>query len=368
MQISVDNPVLSTVIISTVLIVVFLATLRRKKTSEVFSNEVTNELKGFAILAIIFSHIGYFLVTDHRFLFPLSIAAGVGVNMFFFLSGYGLTVSTLTKNLSPIQFYRLRLLKLFVPLWLILIFFFSLDYFVLDKTYDVSYILYSFFGIFTTADLFTDINSPLWYFTPIIFYYILFPLLFIRRYPAVTAGLLYLLGYYIVHLNPPFLVGVLSLYKVHLIAFPLGVFVAGLAVHYGPAFSEVCKDLYGPLGKYPVVRRLSKAGIIALLSAVAVYTAYHSNVGGDYLLEEVTSLITGGALLLLVLIVRFRSSFLIWFGIYSYEIYLLHWPILSRFDIFYKYLPASIATLSSLMVISILAMLLRAIHSRVTVD
>jgi len=40
---------------------------------------VTQELKGLAILSIVFAHIAYMLVSDSRFLYPLSVAAGVGV-------------------------------------------------------------------------------------------------------------------------------------------------------------------------------------------------------------------------------------------------------------------------------------------------
>jgi peptidoglycan/LPS O-acetylase OafA/YrhL len=36
--------------------------------------------------------------------------------------------------------------------------------------------------------------------------------------------------------------------------------------------------------------------------------------------------------------------FLIWLGIYSFEIYLLHWPLLSRYNFLFKFLPAGLAT------------------------
>src|SRR3990167_8339061 len=73
---------------------------RGKNTGGVLGRESTLALKGFAILAVIFSHIGYFLVADHRFLFPLSTFGGVGVDLFLLLSGFGLTMSALSKDMS----------------------------------------------------------------------------------------------------------------------------------------------------------------------------------------------------------------------------------------------------------------------------
>jgi len=35
-------------------------------------------------------------------------------------------------------------------------------------------------------------------------------------------------------------------------------------------------------------------------------------------------------------------------GTYSYEMYLLHWPLLSRYDFLYRTLPASLATFAYL--------------------
>lgn len=153
MTISINNVVDSTNIFIAIFLVAFLALIRKQKNKEFFSVAVSQELKGFAILAIVFSHIGYFLSTDTRFLFPLSILAGVGVNLFLFLSGYGLTISSFGKNLSIGQFYERRLLKLFIPLWLVLAALFLLDYFALGKFYSWSYTINAMFGLFLHADL-----------------------------------------------------------------------------------------------------------------------------------------------------------------------------------------------------------------------
>ena len=116
MLISINNPVLSTTIFEVILAVALLFFTRRKKDPQFFPVYQSQELKGLAILLIVFSHIGYFLVTNHKFLFPLSIAAGVGVDLFLFLSGLGLTASAFKKNLTTFNFYKKNLLKLFIPL------------------------------------------------------------------------------------------------------------------------------------------------------------------------------------------------------------------------------------------------------------
>jgi hypothetical protein len=100
MLISVTNPVQATWIFSIILFIALLVSIKPRKIAEWFPASLTTELKGMAILMIVLSHIGYFLVTDTRFLWPLSIMAGVGVNLFLFLSGFGLTASQMKKDLS----------------------------------------------------------------------------------------------------------------------------------------------------------------------------------------------------------------------------------------------------------------------------
>jgi peptidoglycan/LPS O-acetylase OafA/YrhL len=56
------------------------------------------------------------------------------------------------------------------------------------------------------------------------------------------------------------------------------------------------------------------------------------------------------ALLVLFMMKRRDSVLLHLFGVYSYEIYLLHWPLISRYDPLYALLPAWLATLAWLAV------------------
>ena len=84
--------------------------------------------------------------------------------------------------------------------------------------------------------------------------------------------------------------------------------------------------------------------LIALLLFIIGYTAYYSGVGQKPAIEQNYSLITMSAIILLFLIKPLDFKLLSWFGLYSYEIYLLHWPILYRYDLFYKILPAWLAT------------------------
>lgn len=335
MLIPISDPVTSTYIFGALLIIAVLFSLKKRDGAELFPIQLSQELKGFAMLAIILSHIGYFLVTDHAFLFPFSILAGVGVDLFLILSGFGLTVSALRKTVPTGAFYIRHLPKLFIPLWIVLAVFFLLDTYLLQNGYSWHYILQSFLGYFPSADVFGDVNSPLWYFTFILFFYIAFPLLFLKKHPLVSAFLMYALTQAVLFLNIPFIQDVEHLYLVHAIAFPLGMGLGALYSNY-PKERERAETVLQHLS-LPV-----RIAFMVPIVGVFSYFAYYSGIGTPY--QEYISLLLAGLACAFFILKRFNIALFYLIGIYSYELYLIHWPLMSRYDVLYEYAPAWLAT------------------------
>jgi len=335
----INNPIQSTFIFIAILAVIFLLSLRRR-TDSGLSLSASTELKGLAILAIVFSHVGYFLVSDTRFLFPLSSFAGVGVDIFLFLSGFGLAVSQLRNNYSPLQFYKQRLVKLLLPFWLILILFFSLDALFLQSHYSWSYIFRSFLGFFPQADLYHDINSPLWYFTFILFCYLIFPLVFSKKKPYLSAVAIYVALCAFWQLSVVFLPNVAHLYRLHTVAFPLGVLIAGILQN--EKISLMMKNSAW-LNKVFSVRSWWHYLAQLFLLSVFCFTIYRSGVGHGPFLEQGVGLISMAAIVGFFAIKDFSVKLFYIVGAYSYEIYLLHWPIMYHYDFLFKYIPSWLA-------------------------
>jgi peptidoglycan/LPS O-acetylase OafA/YrhL len=348
MPISISDPVLSTQIFIAIFAVALFLSIRKKKDSDLFPLSLTQELKGLAILAVVFSHVGYFLSNDHRFLFPISILAGVGVDLFLFLSGFGLCISALKKNLSIKEFYEKRLLKMFTPFWIVIIILFLLDYFILHISRSPHYIAKSLLGIFTNADLFQDVNSPFWFITPLLFYYLLFPLLFSKKYPWLAAIIIYAVSYIILKFKLPVSWGVMNLYQMHYIAFPLGLAFASLYFQLNnlkrSVFIEnIINRLKQPTWFFKMLKISTyNLAMLALLYLIC-YTAYHSGVGQGPQKAQAISLITMSAILLFFMMKKFEIKALYIFGVCSFEIYLIHWPLMSRFDIFFRFFPGWMA-------------------------
>ncbi|MBI2595734.1 acyltransferase [Candidatus Daviesbacteria bacterium] len=329
MQIKVGDPSGQTLIFGVLFLVCLILTARKLKNIPFFSSELTRELKGFAILAIIFSHIGYFLSADHRFLYPFSILAGVGVNLFLFWSGFGLASSALRSDTSVLEFYKKRLKRLFIPLWFVLTSLFLADLLFLNRAYPFYEIIQSYLGFYPKADIWQSLNSPLWYFSLIFFYYLIFPLTFWRKFPYLCPVVILALSYFVMNLPLSLNPGVLSLYKIHSLSFPLGLMFALLT----PDLSKLSQKTY------------LKFFLLTVFLITAAYTSINSGVGLDKNTEQTISLITMFSIIFVFMLKNVEFRLFTYFGSFSYIIYLIHWPILSRYDIFYKYLPASLATM-----------------------
>ncbi len=364
MQIQIASPVSETIFFAAVFLPALFIFLKRITDRSVLSLTTSNELKGLAILMVVFSHIGYFLSADTRFLYSFSAMAGVGVNLFLFLSGFGLATSTCRRGLSALDCYRQRILRLFIPLWICLTTFFILDWLILAKTYSAAVIIQSFAGFFASADIFNDLNSPLWYFTLIFFYYLIFPLLFEKKHPFISAALMLLASYFILSFSLPVDWIVLKLYKLHLWAFPLGVAFAGLMLKPGwwsKFFPTKFEKIIGKLKKMETPVRLA---LIAILGALVYYFFRNSGIGESIFKEQAISIVTTAVIIGVFLLKKIEFRLLYWFGLFSFEIYLWHWPLLYRYDFLYNFLPAGIATLIYLSLFLALGHILKKIETR----
>ncbi|PIZ94420.1 MAG: hypothetical protein COX81_03595, partial [Candidatus Magasanikbacteria bacterium CG_4_10_14_0_2_um_filter_37_12] len=301
MNILVENPILQTQIFAIIFFITIIFSIRKKKDKSFFSIATTTEMKGFAMLAIVLSHIGYFLSIDTRFMFPLSILAGVGVDLFLFLSGYGLTVSALKKELKPIKFYLKRTSKIFVPLWIILPIFVLMDFFILHKSYPTVDIIQIFFGFVREADLLNNINSPIWFITLILFYYLIFPWFFKKEYPLLSALLMFLIGYFFVTFGFEIIWRVNHLHKLHIMAFPLGIAFAGL-YHSPNLIKKWPEKIMAKLSTKPWILNTVKILLTILALVVFLYFSVHSGMDTSPWIQQNISNLTMFALVVLFLV------------------------------------------------------------------
>jgi peptidoglycan/LPS O-acetylase OafA/YrhL len=352
MLITVTDTVQSTGIVVAALLAAVLFTFRKTAHTELFPVPVTQELKGLGMLAIVFAHISYMLVTDNTFLYPLSIAAGVGVDLFLFMSGYGLTLGMLKKQMPALEFYQRRLIKVFIPFWLVLILLFVCDAIFHGIRYSPSYMLQSFAGWFPRASAFEDVNSPFWYISWMLMFYALFPLLFMRERPWLTAILLAVIANAFALLDPLHL-QVNWLHRLHTNAFSLGILLAWW-MQTNPKKIKTLqwfRNQSGGIGRILLVAiGLFSAGFMAMHNTAGNWPTLAGALkatGFDdgFFIGQATSLLTMVALLVFFSLKKWDNKFLHIFGVYSYETYLLHWPLMSRYDAFFHYLPAWAATI-----------------------
>jgi peptidoglycan/LPS O-acetylase OafA/YrhL len=167
-------------------------------------------------------------VSDSHFLYPFSTFAGTGVDIFLFLSGYGLSMSMSKRPLSVGSFYKQRLLRLFVPFWIVLALIVLVDATILGIQYSPTMLIQSVLAWFPRADVWADIDSPFWYMTWLLLFYLLFPIFWIKRRSYLTALILAFLASAVAFYDPLHL-QTTWLHRLHTLAFPLGILIAWFA-------------------------------------------------------------------------------------------------------------------------------------------
>lgn len=133
-------------------------------------SQYRTEMMGIAILSIMLFHSEVYFGNFIGFL-PLAFIKEIGyagVDLFFFLSGFGLSCSWFTKKYKILDFYKRRLAKIIPTYWIVILIVFLLN------SNDFSW--HAFIWKMSALDFFRS-NSGYWFIYAIIICYIFFPLL-----------------------------------------------------------------------------------------------------------------------------------------------------------------------------------------------
>ena len=317
-KLQVSNPDMSNMLIFLFLLAITVAT-SHKSESELLDRSQTNQLKGLAILFVILGHL-WVHVSQAT---PAIYFSAEAVGIFFFLSGYGLTLSNQKRVLGLKEYLTRRVKRVMIPYWFATIFILLMDFFLLDRTYGIRDIISTFSGINVTLTT-RHIDYVRWYITLLLVWYFLFFL--VRNHLAGMSGILFLFfsasvlfiaDYYIFHFG-----------WYQLFSFPAGC----LAGKYR-------KVLFKILGN-----RLKEAAILAGILFI-FYIYYKANLSSalslsvpwivyKFIGEILTVLFTVCFVIFVAMygVVFGKSYFLQFIGIVSYELFLLHGAFLVKYN------------------------------------
>ncbi len=298
--------------------------LRRRGDDSLFLDVAqTDQLKGIAIVLVIIGHLWYH-VSESK---AVPILGDYAVTAFLIISGFGMTISYTRKKLN--NFFVLRFKRVVLPYWVVSILWLCMDWHILGKSYSVEQIIMTFLGLNFHPTL-SRIDYVRWFITLLLIWYSLFYIShsFTKQRRAIS--LLCFLGV------------VMAVLKIkHL--FPLGF------AHQILGFPIGCV-----IGYYivPLRRFISETNTLRLLSlvvpafvAIEYCHVFVTGSGGGLLLGLIDILVTTAApyflfaLLVLLLNVfnKVQSRFLSACGVLSYELYLLHCPLLVKYNVVFPH-------------------------------
>jgi len=357
LKLPISYPTAQNLIILAVLLTFSLILPKKNRTSFMDSSQ-TDQLKGIAILLVVVGHL-WVHVSENQ---PIPVLSGYSVSLFLVLSGYGLSISWAKKPLPWTIFITKRINRVMIPYWIITVVILLLDYLILDKTYPLKSIVYTFAGI-NFEKVLRQFDYARWYITLLLAYYAVFFFAnrLFGRLKAVICLCVFGVALYFLRRQEIFPFGGLH----HFLAFPLGCVLAHFHAQVSEHLDKNKRNLtymlliaFGIVGTHLLllVGELGE-GVLSKLIRLGVYN-------GQGLLFCLFLILCVGE------IGRFGyvSRFLTFCGVISYEIYLIHGPLLVKYNPIFNVLPTSYIAVSFLfwlIIILVLSHWLRLMLSRI---
>ena len=272
---------------------------------EYLSPDTTKKEKGIAAILIVLHHLSQRVKVSGPFVI-LGYIGFILVAVFFFISGYGLSYGVQYKHDYLKGFLRKRLLPVLVPYWIVntvdIVFYLSGGTVFTPMQYVLSFI-----GI--------DVITGTWFVTAILIMYIIFWLAFKCMKSYIVLGLC-LIGYCIICIN----LNLHSSYTASISAFALGV-----------CWDKIDRRMI------TWIRERYYLKLTVILGAFGIMFLGRLILSAQGINNEIVHLILRNlisALFVLALIavnqkVQFTGKTLEWLGNISYELYIVHYVLLS---------------------------------------
>ena len=324
-KLAVQSPSLTNLLILVILAVAVFATIRRSTGPFAFlGRSQTDQLRGVAILLLVLGHL-WVHVSRTR---ADAIFSGDAVSMFFVLSGYGLTVSMRRDSLSVKRFITRRVRRVMVPYWAATIVLVILDYLILHRTYSAGDLVMTSLGLNFTSAL-TSLDYVRWYVSLLLLWYVLF---YVAH--ATLKGSHALVALF----AAAFVLFFLSYYKpsmgwYQLFGFPVGCALGRWSEGLGMIYSHRKSTLFR-LAIIGVLYVVSFKIVFSVQSIHAFLVAHVPNILFNFILDVNGIVMCLGLMILLARLAQAgrRSLLLLFFGAYSYELFLLHGAFLVKYD------------------------------------
>jgi peptidoglycan/LPS O-acetylase OafA/YrhL len=157
------------------------------------------------------------------------------------------------------------------------------------------------------------------------------------------------------------------LHRLHTVAFSLGIVFAWLLFETKDKENKLVKTLKHFRNEAKVMPLV----VIALMLVVVVYMSLHTTssswptltaiLGQGFFVDQLTSLVIMFAFIVIFSLKKFDNKFFAIYGLYSFEVYLIHWPLIGRYDIFFDILPAWAAVVAWIISFILISWLLQKI-------
>ena len=349
-KLSVADPEVHQVIIVLVFGLLVCFASRKTNRTPLLDRHQTEQLKGLAIFLVILGHL-WVHVSDNQ---PLLVLSGDGVTIFLMLSGFGLAVSSGNRCPDARTFAVRRLMRVMMPYWLATAVILALDAILLGHLLSPVDLTLTLLGV-NISDATRHLDYARWFVTSILLWYVLF---YLAMFLKDKAGL-----------DP----------LVWLFSFGLALYLFNHYV-YSFAYQELAFPAGCALARYrdEITNRFERSrgrwvlGAVILLAGGILYQALMPLVYPKlwpmlffrFSFQAASIALTAGLIILFGQLGTLgrHSRVLALLGTLSYELFLLHGPLLIKYNPVFGRLPTAFLSLGFLLLLGIVLGLSAGLH------